>query len=784
VKLRIPQFGLLRTRLTVLYASLFAIAMLCVSTALYVVVERNAEAQVRNELIASGTIFDRLWMQRSTQLRDAAGLLARDYGFRAALATHDRGTIESALDNLKSRLGLRMAFIVGIDGSVTGIADPATAREAAGLWSALDAGATTGVVSLGGEARQVIAAPVLSPVLAGWVVFTTDLSRHEMRALERLSAIPLTAAVYQRQPSGSWVGADDDKRTSTTAVDQFIETTIRNGQPSELDVDHGTSIALAKPLPGMPGAPRAVLLLRYPMALALAEYRPLQLAIALTGIFGLALVIFATWRMARSITRPVSLLDDAAGRLADGENVSVPVEGRDEIARLAASFNRMAAGIAERERRITHLAFNDTLTGLPNRALFHEHLDHLLKQAERRSGEVALLCLDLDDFKSINDTLGHAVGDELLRRVANRLSEQLGEAFVARLGGDEFVVVLPLGKTQGGVDMLARRTLEAIAIPMHIGEHDLVPSSSIGIAISPIDGNDAETLLRNADLALYRAKASGRGSFCYFEQSMNEHAQERRVIESDLHHALSNRELELHFQPLFDLTKNRISAFEALLRWHHPTRGMIAPVEFIPVAEETGLIVPIGAWVLQEACRQAALWPAHIRVAVNVSSVQFRRPGLGTHIVQALQSSGLQPDRLEVEITESLFLESAEETIKLLHSLRALGVRIALDDFGTGYSSLSYLQSFPFDKIKIDQSFIANLLTRPGAGAIVKAITDLATALGMETTAEGVEETAQLSELRAHGCSSVQGYLFSRPIAAKDIPTLLKHEGDIRAKAA
>jgi diguanylate cyclase (GGDEF)-like protein len=784
MQIHIPRFGLLRTRLTVLYAGLFAIAMLFVSAALYVVVERNAEAQVRNELTASGTIFDRLWLQRSTQLRDAAGLLARDYGFRAAVATNDKRTVESALDNLRARLGLRMAFIVGIDGGVTGIADPATAKEAAGLWSALDAGATTGVVSLGGEARQVIAAPVLSPVLNGWVVFTTDLGRHEMRSLERLSAIPLAAAVYQRQPDGRWIGADDGSGGSVTEVSRFIDTTIRNGQPSELDIDHGTSIALAKPLPAIPGAPQAVLLLRYPMALALAEYRPLQLAIALTGILGLLLVVVATWRMARSITRPVSLLDDAAGRLADGENVNVPVEGRDEIARLAASFNRMAAGIAERERRITHLAFNDTLTGLPNRALFHEHLDHLLRQAERRGSEVALFCLDLDDFKSINDTLGHVLGDELLRRVASRLTEQLGDAFIARLGGDEFVVVLPHGKSQGGLDMFARRTLEAIAIPMRIGDHDLVPSASIGIALSPSDGNDAETLLRNADLALHRAKAAGRHSFCFFEQSMNEQAQVRRAVESDLHHALSNGELEVHFQPLFDLVNNRIGAFEALLRWRHPSRGLMPPVEFVPIAEDTGLIVPIGAWVLQEACRQAAKWPGHIRVAVNVSSVQFRKPGLGTHIVQALQGSGLQPDRLEVEITESMFLNGTEETLKLLHSLRALGIRIALDDFGTGYSSLSYLQSFPFDKIKIDRSFIANLLTRPGASAIVKAITDLASALGMESTAEGVEEAGQLAELKAVGCTSIQGYLFGRPIAAKDIPDLLEREGTIKAIAA
>jgi diguanylate cyclase (GGDEF)-like protein len=783
MKLRIPRFAFLRTRLTVLYAGLFTVAMLCVSSALYVVVERNAKAQVRNELVASGTIFDRLWSQRAAQLRDAAGLMARDFGFRAAVATRDRRTVESALDNLKARLGLRMAFIVGVDGSVTGIADPATAREASGLWPALDSGATTGVISLGGDVRQVIAAPVLSPTLSGWVVFATDLDRREMHSLEQLSAIPLNAAVYQRRADGIWAAAAKGPRTPETAISHFIDTTMRDGEPSELDTGQGTAIALAKSLPTMPGAQPAVLLLRFPMATALAQYRPLQLAIALTGLFGLALVVFATWRMARSITRPVSLLDAAAGRLANGENVTVPVEGQDELGRLAASFNRMAAGIAERERRITHLAFNDVLTGLPNRALFHEHLDHVLRQADRRGGAVALLCLDLDDFKSVNDTLGHPMGDELLRRISARLSDQLGDAFVARLGGDEFVIVHPLGEGEGA-DALARLTLEAIEAPIRIGDHDIQPGASIGIALSPADGIDSETLLRNADLALYRAKEAGRHSFCFFEQSMNERAQARRSIETDLRHALANGEFKLFFQPLFDLTKNRIGAFEALLRWQHPVRGLVSPVEFIPIAEETGLIVPIGAWVLQEACRQAATWPDHIRVAVNVSTVQILRPGLGATIVQALQGGALPADRLEVEITESIFLDSSEDTLRLLHSLRSLGIRIALDDFGTGYSSLSYLQSFPFDKIKIDRSFIANLLTRPGAVAIVRAITDLASALGMETTAEGVEETSQLSELRAHGCSSVQGYLFSRPIAAADVAELLRREGAIKAIAA
>jgi len=315
-----------------------------------------------------------------------------------------------------------------------------------------------------------------------------------------------------------------------------------------------------------------------------------------------------------------------------------------------------------------------------------------------------------------------------------------------------------------------------MAQPLTIDGNELVPSTSIGIAISPDDGADGETLLRNADLALYRAKEAGRGTFAFFEESLNERAQQRRQLETDLRVALDLGQLELHYQPLFDLEQNRVCSFEALLRWNHPTRGQISPVEFIPVAEDTGLIVPIGAWVIREACNRAASWPEHIRIAVNVSPVQFHRGSLNETILRALAVSGLAPGRLEVEITESIFLEGGDATLKLLHSLRSLGVRVALDDFGTGYSSLSYLQSFPFDKLKIDRSFIQNLLTREGASAIVRAITELAHALNIETTAEGVEETAQLMELRAHGCSSVQGFLFAEPMTAADVERLFRED--------
>jgi len=333
----------------------------------------------------------------------------------------------------------------------------------------------------------------------------------------------------------------------------------------------------------------------------------------------------------------------------------------------------------------------------------------------------------------------------------------------------------------GAIDEIARRALAAVEAPIHIGEHVLENKASVGIAIAPGDGADTNALLRSAELALYKAKEAGRGTYRFFEESMNALAQARRSIEVDLRQALANGELELHYQPLFYLDADRVGGFEALLRWKHPKRGSVSPAEFIPIAEETGLIVPIGTWVLQEACRQAAEWPDHVRVAVNVSSIQFQRPGLSHVVLQALQNSGLRPDRLEIEITESIFLERSDSTLQLLHSLRGLGVRIALDDFGTGYSSLSYLQSFPFDKIKIDRSFVIALQARPGAAAIVKAIIDLADALGMETTAEGVEEQGQLAILTKQGATSIQGFLFSRPVPAAEATRLLKTGIKLRA---
>src|SRR3954451_20035321 len=771
------SFRSLSARLTVQFALLFAVAMLAVSAALSTFIAGAASREVEGQLQSSGAVYDRLWQQRSHELQNAAQLLSRDFGFRAAVATGDQATMQSALGNAAQRLKVHTAFIVTADGKVSAI-DPAIGnQEAAALWEPLDSGRLTGVAVLAGRPRQLVAAPVMAPTLLGWVVFAADLDAREMRGLESLSAIPLHAAVLA-ESKDRWSEAAGSMSVLSGQAASLAESHVGGGAAFEMRVGGTDSIALAKPLQTFSGSDRAILLLAYPKSDALADARKLQLALGVMTLLGLLLVALATWKAAGRITQPLARLDEAAGRLASGEHVQVRVRGDDELARLATSFNEMVGKISEREQRITQLAFNDVLTGLPNRTMFQQQLDHLLRASAANDGLFALHCLDLDQFKVVNDTLGHPAGDALLIEAAKRLQHAARGHFVARLGGDEFVVLQTVGVDRDAIDRLARDILAEVARPLTVDANEFMPSTSIGIAIAPQDGPDSETLLRSADLALYRAKEAGRGTYAFFEESLNERAQQRRQLETDLRLALERDEFELLYQPLFDLEQNRICSFEALLRWHHPERGLIPPSDFVPVAEDTGLIVPIGAWVIREACARAAHWPEHVRVAVNVSSVQFHRGALNESILRALADSGLAPNRLEVEITESIFLEGGDATLRLLHALRSLGVRIALDDFGTGYSSLSYLQSFPFDKLKIDRSFIQNLLTRDGAIAIVHAITELANTLGMETTAEGVEETAQLMELRAHGCSSVQGYLFAEPMSAADVEQLFSEGSD------
>ncbi|MGH6713416.1 MAG: bifunctional diguanylate cyclase/phosphodiesterase [Bradyrhizobium sp.] len=431
--------------------------------------------------------------------------------------------------------------------------------------------------------------------------------------------------------------------------------------------------------------------------------------------------------------------------------------------------------VTERRRvqaRIQHLAHYDALTNLPNRTLFQRHAEALLGEFE--GAPFAILYIDIDEFKRINDSLGHLIGDEFLKGVADRLRQSVGpDDFIARLGGDEFAVVQPNVTCDDDVRVLVGRVYDGLRTPFDCHGHRLSSDASIGVAIAPRHGTDLFGLLKSADLAMYAAKAAGRRTYRFFEPSMEKQANLRRELESDMRAALVEGEFELHYQPLVDLRNDEVKGCEALIRWRHPLRGMVSPADFIPVAEDTGLIEEIGQWVLRTACAEAATWPAHVRIAVNVSPIQFRSQSLPLKVAAALAETGLDPRRLELEITEAVLIADDDAALVALNQLRALGVHIALDDFGTGYSSLQYLQRFPFDKIKIDRSFVKEVTRNSSSASIIKAVVSIAADRNMITTAEGVETLQQRETVQNLGCTQMQGYLFSAARPAHEIRALL-----------
>jgi diguanylate cyclase (GGDEF)-like protein len=466
--------------------------------------------------------------------------------------------------------------------------------------------------------------------------------------------------------------------------------------------------------------------------------------------------------------------EEREAELVGADGLRAPVRVLRSKVPLGSGLQTVLAIRDQRERLQTEskmrtLAYSDALTGLSNRAHFHDLLARHAASGSEQDRAFAVLVLDLDRFKLVNDTLGHGLGDALLRKTAQRLQAALGpHDMVARLGGDEFAILQVDLPDPEAVQVLTGRIVELIGRPFLIEGQLVNVGASVGAALAPVDGSEPSQLLRNADLALYKAKADGKGTFRRFDPALDARMQARRSLEADLRRAIAVQEFELHYQPLVDARSGQITAAEALVRWRHPERGLVSPADFIPLAEETGLIGPLGQWVLRTACTQAACWPAHIRVAVNLSPAQFRDLRLADTVKAALAASGLAADRLELEITEGVLLADEERTLATLTRLRAAGVSISMDDFGTGYSSLSYLRRFPFDKIKVDQSFVRQLPGDAESAAIVRAIITMGTCLGMAITVEGVETAEQFAFTTASGCDQVQGYHVSRPLPAAD----------------
>ncbi len=470
----------------------------------------------------------------------------------------------------------------------------------------------------------------------------------------------------------------------------------------------------------------------------------------------------------------------SAGHPLRGHNVVVTIDGEPRwwaiTVRPTPAANGGYRGVItditarrKAEQKVNYMARFDGLTALPNRFMFNEYLERAL---QHEPVNIAVMYLDLDHFKSTNDTLGHPIGDKLLKAVARRLEACVRDGdMIARFGGDEFAVLV-CADDGHKAEALAERIIEAIALPFSIDGYDVITSVSIGIARAPDHGVTSDKLLQNADLALYVAKAAGRNRLAVFALGMDEAAQARRLLEFDLRSALVRNEMRVHFQPLISVATGATAGYEALVRWEHHSRGTVMPSDFIPIAEDTGIVVKIGEWVIRRALEEAAAWPEHLTVSVNLSPVQMRSSSLLPTVINALAHTGVAPNRLEFEITESVFMHDSEANLAVLHRLTELGVRIALDDFGTGYSSLNYLRSFPFDKIKIDRCFVDDIDTRDDCRAIVRSVVSLANSLGMVTTAEGVERESQFEELRREGCTEVQGYLFSKAVAPEELSDL------------
>ncbi len=768
-------FESLRTRIVVFFAALLVLvqglAFVLVNTANYQI----AKDTIEQELGVGERIFLRLLGQNRDQLEQSAALLARDFAFRTAVGTNDNATVLSALTNHGARTGASVMLLISREQIVTADTMHPEARSQPfkfpRLTEAAEAnGKSSGIVTMDGRLVQLVLVPVLAPTAIGWVGVGFNIDDKTADDLKKLTA--LDVSFLSRQRADAW---NIHASTLTPQNRGGLLPAMPGAGAAKLDMDltlGGEQYKARLTKIESQGDTQIVAVLQNSLTEGIKPFKRVGNAFLMLAVFSILLSVIGSILIARNITRPINKLAGVARRIEQGDYAqrAEPAQ-KGEIGALASSFNYMLDGIAAREKENLRLAFEDHLTGLPNRAMFYDRLEQSLLVTKRNVQPLSVMLLDLDRFKYVNDTLGHPVGDMVLREVACRLRGLLRESdTVARLGGDEFAILMPSGDPEHA-RIVARKILQSLETPITIDEQSIDIGTSIGIVHYPQHGGDADMLLRNADVSMYAAKRNKSG-YAVYDLLLEEHRQDHLSLLGELRRAIENAELVLFYQPKFNFASNAVTGVEALIRWDHPTRGQVSPVDFIPFAEQTGNIRMITRWVIETAVKQCSVWQAEgreLKISINISARDLLDKELVAFIGAAIAKHVVPARLLCLELTESALMEDPVRARETLQQLHALGVHLSMDDYGTGYSSLAYIKNLALDELKIDRAFVTDMNTDKQSAAIVRSTIELGHSLGMTVVAEGVETEHELSELKRFGCDYAQGYQICRPMRVADL---------------
>ena len=774
---RVSSFSRLGARIVLVFVTLLVLVQ---GVSGWLVVHKNAEIAretIDKQLEQGERVFKQQLATNQARLEQGAALLSSDFAFRQAIATNDAGTIESVLRNHGARLGANVMTLVSLQKTVVvDTQDEKRTGKPFAFPTLIDAsiasGTSSAIVPLDNRLHQLVVVPVMAPDPIAFVGLAFEVDDAVARELNQVAG--LEVSFLARDGSGAW---HMSASTLPQELRQPLATALAAGTPGTSGRNRGLELGGAEYETRVsrllsPGSAELVAVLQKPMAEGLAPFERISSVFFWLTLTAVGLLVAGSLVIARSVTQPVSRLAEAAQRVQSGDySRHVVLARRDEIGQLAQSFNHMMDGIVSREREILRLAYEDALTALPNRAMFNEQLEQAVRTARRTGHPLAVLVFDMDRFKAINDTLGHPIGDQVLREVGARVRAALRDSdVVARLGGDEFGVLLATGGEDYSPRLIAAKILKCLEAPLVLEGQAMDVAASIGIARFPEHGDDATSLMRAADVAMYIAKRDHSG-FALYDPIHDERRQGYLTLLGELRNAVERGELVLNYQPKLTLADNRITGVEALVRWRHPTRGFVPPSEFIPFAEQTGYIGAITRWVLLNAIAQCGVWHhagLGIRMSVNISARDLRQEDtLLVTIAAALEEAQLPPGMLCLEITESGLMDDPRSAQVTLRRLRDMGVATAIDDYGTGYSSLAYVRQLAVNELKIDRAFVSGMEADRSNAAIVRSTIDLGHNLGLTVVAEGVETAHELEELRRFGCDVIQGYHCARPMTAE-----------------